>query len=88
MKAILLLGPLKKEGVSNTETLTSFFYSHLEEEGIEAEVIKLVDYKLFIKLESERKYGSDSSLFSLVLFILRLSVFRQIYFCNSTNDGL
>ncbi len=59
MKAIILLGTLKKEGVSNTETLTSFFNSYLGKEGIEAEVIKLVDYKILPGTYTEMNQKDD-----------------------------
>lgn len=43
MKALILLGTLKKEGLSNTETLCEFVVEEMQKKGIEAEMIKLVD---------------------------------------------
>jgi len=43
MKAVILLGTLKKEGLSNTETLAEFFAGRLQKQGIEYEIIKLVN---------------------------------------------
>jgi multimeric flavodoxin WrbA len=44
MKAIILLATLKRDGQSNTETLVEFFTPYLDQQKIEYEVIKLVDY--------------------------------------------
>jgi len=46
MKAIILLGTLKSEGLSHTETLTDFFNQHLERQGISWEVIRLVNHNI------------------------------------------
>ena len=46
MKAIILLGTLKKEGLSNTETLCEFFMDHLRQKEIDSEIIKLVNYNI------------------------------------------
>ena len=42
MKATILLGTLKKSGLSNTETLCEFLTGRMEREGIRCETIKLV----------------------------------------------
>ncbi|MBG6233651.1 multimeric flavodoxin WrbA [Pedobacter sp. CAN_A7] len=47
MKAVILLGTLKKTGLSNTETLSAFFVEKLEQQGVTCEVIKLVDHPIF-----------------------------------------
>jgi len=47
MKAVLLLGTLKKKDVSNTETLCEFLIGYLEKENIECSLIKLVDHNIF-----------------------------------------
>ena len=46
MKAIILLGTLKKTEESNTQTLSEFFTKKLIDQGIECETIKLVDHKI------------------------------------------
>jgi multimeric flavodoxin WrbA len=46
MKATLLLGTLKKSGLSNTETLCEFLSRRMESQGIECEVIRLVDHHI------------------------------------------
>ncbi|HLT33650.1 MAG TPA: flavodoxin family protein, partial [Aquaticitalea sp.] len=46
MKAVILLGTLKTTGVSNTETLSEFLISHLEEKNVACELIKLVDHNI------------------------------------------
>jgi multimeric flavodoxin WrbA len=46
IKAIILLGTLKKEGLSNTQVLCEFFQEKLRERNIDSEIIKLVDYKI------------------------------------------
>lgn len=46
MKAIILLGTLKQNGRSNTETLTDFLIDYLKEQKIQAEVIKLAEHHI------------------------------------------
>jgi len=47
MKAIILLGTLKKTGLSNTETLAEFFADKLKQHGIDSEIIKLVEQPIY-----------------------------------------
>lgn len=47
MKAVILLGTLKKTGLSNTETLSEFFATKLAEQGVDCEIIKLVAQPIF-----------------------------------------
>lgn len=46
MKAIILLGTLKKNSLSNTETLSQFLAEHFEKENIECTIVKLVNYNI------------------------------------------
>ena len=46
MKATILLGTLKRSGLSNTETLCEFFAQRLQRAGIPSEIIRLVDYEI------------------------------------------
>jgi len=46
MKAIILLGTLKREGLSHTETLVEFFTGYLQKKSVAFEVIKLVRYHI------------------------------------------
>ncbi|WP_299824609.1 flavodoxin family protein [uncultured Pontibacter sp.] len=46
MKAVILLGTLKKEGLSNTEVLCEFLGSYFDKENIQSEIIKLVDFTI------------------------------------------
>ena len=46
MKALILLGTLKKEGLSNTESLCEFLSRRMEREGIDCEIIKLVNHEI------------------------------------------
>ncbi|WP_131783941.1 flavodoxin family protein [Legionella gresilensis] len=46
MKAIILLGTLKKDGLSNTETLCDFFSAQLHKKGVKSEVIRLVSHTI------------------------------------------
>ncbi|HEY8919489.1 MAG TPA: flavodoxin family protein [Chitinophaga sp.] len=43
MKAIILLGTLKKEGLSNTAVLSEFFKEKLQQKNVECEIIQLVN---------------------------------------------
>jgi multimeric flavodoxin WrbA len=46
MNAIILLGTLKTEGLSNTETLSDFLIQFLEKKGVTCEIVKLVAYNI------------------------------------------
>lgn len=46
MKAIILCGTLKKEGHSNTVTLSRFFARYLERKQVECEIIRLAAYNI------------------------------------------
>ena len=46
MKAIILLGTLKKEGLSNTEVLSEFLAGILRQKNVECAILKLVDYNI------------------------------------------
>jgi multimeric flavodoxin WrbA len=46
MKAVILLATLKKEGISNTQTLCEFLQKHLQEQQIESNIIKLVEHNI------------------------------------------
>lgn len=46
MKALILLATLKRESLSNTQVLCEFFTHYLEQENIEAEMIRLVDHTI------------------------------------------
>jgi multimeric flavodoxin WrbA len=43
MRATILLGTLKKTGLSNTETLCEFLVQRMERSGVHGEIVKLVD---------------------------------------------
>ena len=46
MKALILLGTLKKRGRSNTETLTEFLGGYLTEQNIDFEIVRLADHHI------------------------------------------
>ncbi len=46
MKAVILLATLKKEGLSNTRTLSEFLAEILEKEKVTCEIIQLVNYHI------------------------------------------
>ena len=46
MKAIILLGTLKRTGLSNTEVLCDFLAGRMKRNGIESEIIKLVEHEI------------------------------------------
>ena len=46
MKATILLGTVKKSGLSNTETLCEFLSRRMERAGIQCEIVKLVNHKI------------------------------------------
>lgn len=47
MKATMLLGTLKRSGLSNTQTLCEFLARRMERKGIRCEIVKLVDHRVF-----------------------------------------
>lgn len=46
MDAIILLGTLKKSGLSHTETLCEFLVDRMRRAGIRCEIVKLVEYAI------------------------------------------
>lgn len=59
MKAIILLGTLKKESLSNTETLSQFLVEHFEKEKIECTILKLVDHNILPGTYSNMGKGDE-----------------------------
>lgn len=59
MKAVILLATLKKEGNSNTETLSEFFAEHLKKQNIESEIIKLVNHTILPGTYSDMGDGDE-----------------------------
>lgn len=59
MKATILLGTLKKSGLSNTETLCEFLSGRMEREGIRPETIKLVDRRVLPGTYSDMGEGDE-----------------------------
>ncbi|MDQ3194212.1 MAG: NAD(P)H-dependent oxidoreductase [Bacteroidota bacterium] len=59
MKAIILLGTLKKEGLSNTEVLCEFFVSHLKKQKIGCTIIKLLDHSIPAGTYSDMGEGDE-----------------------------
>jgi multimeric flavodoxin WrbA len=59
MKATILLGTLKKTGLSNTEVLCEFFQQHLEAQKIECSIIKLVEHSIFPGNYNDMGEGDD-----------------------------
>ena len=46
MKALILLATLKKDGLSNTETLCGFLAERMKKRGIDCETIKLIEHRV------------------------------------------
>jgi multimeric flavodoxin WrbA len=59
MKAIFLLATLKKEGLSNTETMLEFFAEKLAAKGVEVETVKLVDHNVLPGTYSDMGAGDE-----------------------------
>ncbi|MBC7915581.1 MAG: NAD(P)H-dependent oxidoreductase [Pyrinomonadaceae bacterium] len=59
MKAIILLSTLKKEGLSNTQTLSEFLVEQLEKRKVECEIIKLLDYNILAGTYSDMGEGDE-----------------------------
>lgn len=59
MKAIILLGTLKKEGLSNTEVLSEFLAGYFKKQGIGCTIIKLVEHNILAGTYSDMGEGDD-----------------------------
>lgn len=59
MKATILLGTLKKTGLSNTETLCEFLSERMKRQGIQSEIVKLVDYNVLPGTYSDMGEGDE-----------------------------
>lgn len=59
MKAIILLATLKKDGLSNTETLSDFLSDRLEKKGVECETIRLVRHNILAGTYSDMGAGDE-----------------------------
>lgn len=59
MKATILLGTLKKTGLSNTETLCEFLSGRMEREGVGCEIIKLVNRRVMPGTYSDMGEGDE-----------------------------
>jgi multimeric flavodoxin WrbA len=59
MKAIILLGTLKKEGLSNTEVLSEFLAGFFKQQDIDCKIIKLVDHTILPGTYSDMGAGDD-----------------------------
>ncbi len=59
MKATILLGTLKKSGLSNTEALCEFLSGRMEKSGIRTEIIKLVERKVLPGTYSDMGEGDE-----------------------------
>jgi multimeric flavodoxin WrbA len=59
MKATLLLGTLKKSGLSSTETLCEFLSRKMEQEGIQCETVKLVHHNILPGTYSDMGEGDE-----------------------------
>lgn len=46
MKAVILLGTLKKSGLSNTETLSNFLSQRFLQQQVDCEIIKLINHPI------------------------------------------
>ena len=57
MKALILLGTLKKTGLSNTQTLSEFFAEHLRRRNVDCEILKLIDHPVFTGTYSDMGEG-------------------------------
>ncbi len=59
MKATILLGTLKKSGLSNTETLCEFLAKRMQLQGIQAELVRLVDHEILPGTCSDMGEGDE-----------------------------
>ncbi|WP_210488704.1 flavodoxin family protein [Rufibacter aurantiacus] len=59
MKAIILQGTLKKEGLSNTQALSEFLSGVLRKHQVECQIIKLVEHNILAGTYSDMGQGDE-----------------------------
>lgn len=59
MKAVILQGSLKKDGLSNTQVLSEFLAGFFQKQQIETSIIKLVDYNILSGTYSDMGPGDE-----------------------------
>ena len=59
MKSIILLGTLKKSGLSNTETLCEFLCGRMKLADVQCEIVKLVDHEILPGTYSDMGEGDE-----------------------------
>ncbi|SIR32934.1 flavodoxin family protein [Pontibacter lucknowensis] len=59
MKALILLGTLKKEGMSNTEVLSEFLAGYFKKQDIDCSIVKLVEHNILAGTYSDMGEGDD-----------------------------
>jgi multimeric flavodoxin WrbA len=59
MTATILLGTLKKSGLSNTATLCEFLSARMEQQGVRCETVKLVDHHIAAGTYSDMGDGDE-----------------------------
>lgn len=59
MKVTILLGTLKSEGLSNTETLCEFLVERMAREDVTCTIVKLVDYNILAGTYSDMGPGDE-----------------------------
>lgn len=59
MKAIILLGTLKSDGLSNTKILSEFLAGRMAQKNIDCEIVRLVDYNILPGTYSNMGNGDD-----------------------------
>src|SRR4051812_9886333 len=59
VKATILLGTLKRSGLSNTETLCEFLSRRMEDKGVRCEIIKLVEHEILPGTYSDMGEGDE-----------------------------
>ncbi|PVY38568.1 flavodoxin family protein [Pontibacter virosus] len=59
MKAIILLGTLKREGLSNTEVLSEFMAGYFKKQDIDCSIVKLVEHNILAGTYSDMGKGDD-----------------------------
>jgi multimeric flavodoxin WrbA len=58
-RAIMLMGSLKREGLSNTETLCEFLAERMERAGVTSEIVRLVDHEILPGTYSDMGEGDE-----------------------------
>lgn len=88
IKAVLLLGTLKKEAQSNTQVLSEFLIQRMEHTGIECEIVRLVDHAILPGTYSDMGEGDEWPAILTKLLSAKIIIFATPIWWNSPSSEI